>query len=63
LSIFASNGNSNKGNRREGVVTLENTNDFVEKLQDDQEKAEKNKKQGKGNPGQKLPNKQHSTNK
>ncbi|MGG1575395.1 DUF4023 domain-containing protein [Fictibacillus sp. NRS-1165] len=43
---------------------MENTSDFVEKLHENQEKAEKNKKhQGKGNPGSKLPNKQHSTNK
>lgn len=40
------------------------THDFVEKLHETQEKAEKNKKhQGKGNAGNKLPNKQHSTNK
>jgi hypothetical protein len=42
---------------------MENTSDFVEKLHDDQEKAEKNKQQGKGNQGHKLPNKKHSTNK
>jgi Protein of unknown function (DUF4023) len=42
---------------------MENTSDFVEKLHEDQEKAEKNKKQGKGNPHQKLPNKKHTTNK
>ncbi|MCM3720223.1 DUF4023 family protein [Fictibacillus phosphorivorans] len=42
---------------------MENTNDFVEKLHDDQQKQEKNKQKGKGNPGHKLPNKQHSTNK
>lgn len=42
---------------------MENTHDFVEKVQDTQEKAEKNKKMGKGNPSQKLPNKQHGTNK
>ncbi|WP_202967414.1 DUF4023 domain-containing protein [Paenibacillus beijingensis] len=43
---------------------MENTHDFVEKLQDTQKKAEQNKKhQGQGNPGQQLPNKQHSTNK
>ncbi len=42
---------------------MENTHDFVEKLHATQEKAEKNKKRGKGNPAQKLPNKQHSTNK
>ena len=38
--------------------------DELNKLHDAQEKAEKNKKhQGKGNPSNKLPNKQHSTNK
>lgn len=38
--------------------------DKLEKIQDAQEKAEQNKKhQGRGNPGKKLPNKQHSTNK
>jgi hypothetical protein len=42
---------------------VESTNDFVEKLHENQEKDEKNKKQGKGNPGTKLPNKQHGTNK
>ncbi|MFC0473392.1 DUF4023 domain-containing protein [Halalkalibacter kiskunsagensis] len=36
------------------------THEFVEKLHDKQEKAEKNKKrQGNGNPSKKLPNKQH----
>ncbi|SFD63938.1 Protein of unknown function [Bacillus sp. OV194] len=49
---------------RGGCVSVENTSDFVEKLHENQEKAEKNKKhQGKGNPGTKLPNKQHGTNK
>jgi Protein of unknown function (DUF4023) len=42
---------------------MESTNDFVEKLHDDKEKAEKNKQQGKGNPHTQLPNKKHSTNK
>jgi len=38
--------------------------DKLDKIHDAQEKAEQNKKhQGKGNPGKKLPNKQHSTNK
>ncbi|KUO71080.1 MAG: HemX protein [Desulfosporosinus sp. BRH_c37] len=38
--------------------------DKLDKLHDTQEKAEQNKKhQGKGNPGKKLPNKQHGTNK
>lgn len=38
--------------------------DFTEKFNEDQKKAEENKKhQGKGNPHKKLPNKQHGTNK
>jgi len=38
--------------------------DKLDKILDAQEKAEQNKKhQGKGNPANKLPNKQHSTNK
>jgi hypothetical protein len=38
--------------------------DSVEKIIQDQKKAEENKKhQGSGNPHKKLPNKQHSTNK
>lgn len=40
--------------------SMENTREFVEKLHDNQEKAEENKKhQGKGNPGKKKPNKTH----
>lgn len=36
----------------------------LDKLHETQEKAEQNNKhQGKGNPGKKLPNKQHSSNK
>ncbi|MFY4777067.1 DUF4023 domain-containing protein [Metabacillus sp. RGM 3146] len=43
---------------------MESTNDFVEKLHENQEKTEKNKKhQGDGNPHYKLPNKKHTTNK
>ncbi|MGE8204832.1 DUF4023 family protein [Heyndrickxia sp. NPDC080065] len=42
---------------------MENTHDFVEKLHNDQEKAEQNRKRGKGSPGKKLPTKQHGTNK
>jgi len=38
--------------------------DEIEKIQDTQEKAKKNKEhQGKGNPDKQLSNKQHSTNK
>ncbi|MDB5054519.1 MAG: hypothetical protein JWM44_2569 [Bacilli bacterium] len=43
---------------------MESTEEFLAKLHDKQEKAEKNQKQqGKGNTSAKLPNKQHSTNK
>ncbi|GGB44645.1 DUF4023 family protein [Fictibacillus barbaricus] len=42
---------------------MESTNDFVEKLHENQKKAEKNKNQGKGNPHTQLPNKKHTTNK
>ena len=43
---------------------MENTHDYVKKLEENQEKAEKNKKhQGQGNISEKLPNKKHSTNK
>ncbi|MEK4062565.1 MULTISPECIES: DUF4023 family protein [Paenibacillus] len=40
-----------------------NTHEFVEKFQENQRKAEKNKRRGKGSPESKLPNIQHSTNK
>ncbi|WP_416827333.1 DUF4023 domain-containing protein [Ectobacillus polymachus] len=37
---------------------MENTHDFVEKLHETQKKDEQNRKrQGKGDPGKKLPNK------
>lgn len=40
------------------------THEFVEKVHDTQEKARKNQQRfGKGTPGDKLPGKQHSTNK
>ncbi|NHN32383.1 DUF4023 domain-containing protein [Paenibacillus agricola] len=43
---------------------MDSTHEFVEKLHDTQKKAEANKKhQGKGTPSDKLPNKQHTTNK
>ncbi|MBP1990014.1 DUF4023 domain-containing protein [Paenibacillus eucommiae] len=43
---------------------MENTHDFVQKLQETQEKAEENQKhQGKGSPAKKLASKQHGTNK
>lgn len=44
--------------RRE--ANMENTNEFVTKLNDNQKKQEKNKKtHGKGHPERQLPNKQH----
>jgi hypothetical protein len=43
---------------------MEDTSKFVEKLHENQEKAERNKeRQGNGNPGFKKPNKKHTTNK
>ncbi|OXM86489.1 DUF4023 domain-containing protein [Paenibacillus rigui] len=43
---------------------MEDLQQFVEKIHDKQAKDEKNRRhQGKGTPGDKLPNKQHSTNK
>lgn len=40
---------------------MENTHEYVEKLQENQKKQEQNKKrQGKGNPHKELPNKQHN---
>ncbi|MFD3446532.1 DUF4023 domain-containing protein [Microbacteriaceae bacterium 4G12] len=39
---------------------MENTDNFVEKLHEKQEKDEQNRKrQGSGDPGKKLPNKRH----
>ncbi|MBO9607179.1 MAG: DUF4023 domain-containing protein [Paenibacillaceae bacterium] len=43
---------------------MDNTQQFVEKLHDQQAKDEANRKhQGKGSPEKKLSNKQHATNK
>jgi len=43
---------------------LESTSDFVQKVQATQRKAELNKRRnGNGNPAERLANKQHSTNK
>ena len=43
---------------------MDSTDEFVRKVQDTQRKAEKNKRrQAKGNTGDPLPGKQHSTNK
>ncbi|MGJ7921195.1 DUF4023 family protein [Neobacillus sp. LXY-4] len=39
---------------------MENTNEFVSKMNENKQKQEKNKKtRGKGHPEQRLPNKQH----
>jgi hypothetical protein len=39
---------------------MENTNEFINKLNENQKKQEKNKRtQGKGHPERQLPNKQH----
>ncbi|KAA8997539.1 DUF4023 domain-containing protein [Paenibacillus spiritus] len=43
---------------------MDNTREFVDKLHEQQNKERKNQEhQGKGSPGNRLPNKQHSTNK
>ncbi|MEK3885106.1 DUF4023 family protein [Paenibacillus sp. PL2-23] len=43
---------------------MDHTNEFVSKVQNTQQKAEKNKRtQGAGTPSHQLSNKQHSTNK
>jgi hypothetical protein len=43
---------------------MDDTSEYLKKLQDTQEKDEKNKQhQGQGNNSEKLPNKKHSTNK
>jgi hypothetical protein len=49
---------------KKGWIPVENTDEFVEKLKENKEKAKKNQEhQGQGMPAAKLPNKQHSTNK
>ncbi|WP_223067315.1 DUF4023 family protein [Paenibacillus caui] len=42
---------------------MENTHEYVEKLHENQAKAERNRKRGKGSPNAALPTKQHGTNK
>jgi hypothetical protein len=45
--------------KQEGTA-MENTHEYVQKLHENQKKNEQNKKrQGKENPSDKLPNKQH----
>jgi len=49
-------GKAHKG----GLDNMENTTEFVQKLNDNQEKQRKNKQgQATGHPEKKLPNKQH----
>lgn len=40
---------------------MENLHEFVEKIHDKQEKDERNRKDGKGGPSDRLPTKQHGT--
>jgi Protein of unknown function (DUF4023) len=40
---------------------MENTGEFVEKLQENQKKAEHNRKHAEGDPGKVLPNKRKGT--
>ena len=42
---------------------MDDTRAFVQKVQDEQQKAERNKSRGQGNEGRKLPGKQHGNNK
>ncbi|MGG6313223.1 DUF4023 family protein [Paenibacillus macerans] len=42
---------------------MENLHEFVEKVQDQQEKQAKNKKRGQGNPASRLATKKHGTQK
>jgi hypothetical protein len=43
-----------------GGISMDNTHEFVEKLQEQQKKQEKNKeRQAKGNQSKKLPTKYH----
>lgn len=42
---------------------MSDTHEYVEKLHENQQKQEKNRKAGKGDVSGKLPNKQHSTKK
>jgi Protein of unknown function (DUF4023) len=39
---------------------MESTSEFVQKLNEDRKKQEKNKKRGKGHPDKQLPNNQHN---
>ncbi|MGG3454178.1 hypothetical protein D3C76_31320 [compost metagenome] len=66
----AGTGNSNQGkwdhnytSAKETIDLMENLHEFVEKVQDQQQKQAKNKKRGHGNPAGQLSTKQHSTQK
>jgi hypothetical protein len=48
---------------KEASSNMESTHDFVKKVNENAEKARHNKNNGKGTPTDKLPAKQHSTNK
>jgi hypothetical protein len=57
---WSSNGKSNDEPVNTGGTGMDNTNEYVQKLHDKQRKDEQNRKrQGKENPSDKLPNKQH----
>jgi hypothetical protein len=46
--------------KAKGGISVDNTHEFVEKLQEQQKKQEKNeKRQAKGNQSKKLPTKYH----
>jgi hypothetical protein len=41
---------------------MESTHEYVEKLRQNEKKAERNRKKGKGTPSANLPTKQHTNN-
>ncbi|RUS45153.1 DUF4023 family protein [Cohnella sp. AR92] len=55
--------NTALGRKEASLTSPESTGEFVKKLHDNQKKAEKNRNRAEGNEGNKLPGKQHSTNK
>jgi len=61
VNIFFSNDDINRERtlfKEEAIMV--NSEDFVERIQEQQQKQEKNKQhQGNGNPGKKKPNKIH----
>lgn len=49
-----------KVTRTEGGINMDNTNEYVQKLNEQQKKQEQNKKrQGNGSPSEKLPTNRH----